>query len=99
MMIDCKKHGPSSGCHVSPDLAQKIASGCAISQNDYVRIDYEYLGSVAYRFYLGREIAAQMGFLKSERLPLSEYDEHPEKTQDVRPECSKCFRESLVDAP
>jgi hypothetical protein len=62
-----------------------------------VKIDYEYLGELVYTFYLSSAAAGRVGFTKSERLALSEYDDHPEKTGDVTPASSKRFNELLID--
>jgi hypothetical protein len=97
MIILCEKHGKIPGELFSPDLAEKINRGLPISKNDYVIIDYEYLGKIAYRFHLSREVAARLGFSKSERLPLSEFDAHPEVPGEIKPGCFECFQELLVD--
>ena len=101
MMIHCKKHGLTIGCHVSPGLAQKIASGLPISKNDYVKIDYEfddgYRKEIAFIFHFTSEDAARFGLLHSEKLPLSEYDKHQEFVDEIKPECFKCLQELLVD--
>jgi len=103
MIVICKKHGPSPGCLVSSDLAKKIVGRLPIFRSDYVRIDYvfdgelAYTGDLAYTFHFSSEDAARVGFLKSEQLPLTEYDEHPEKTRGAVPECSSCLQELLAD--